>query len=501
MMLILAVGSAVAIAAKRVGVAYNVALVLVGLARVLVGVLPVQPLDPELILIGVLPVLVFEGALTANLDHLRDASKPVLTLAIPGVALALFATAAVATWALALPFTVALLLGAILAITDTVSVLLAFRSVRVPHRLAAIMEGESLFNDGTALVLVATAAEIASGAEAAPLAIAKSLLVAIGGGALFGGIFGALGAAVLRAAPDHLTAVLASIVVAFGASLFAEQVHASPVISVVIVGLVLGQAARRSLPSSRILALNGFWETMGFGLNVLVFLLVGMQIEASALLAEGPAILIALAATHIGRAVAVYGTFATLRGFARERVPMTWQHVMVVGNIKGALSMAAVLALPDSVPYKSRLIAIVFGVTFITLVTQALPLPHLLRWLQVSMRTLHGELETARAKLVAARTGQSELDALLVAGLVSRRAHAERKAELQREALAADRVLRAAEMEGDDLHIESAVLHAQRGALMEAARRGTIDPVTVQAQVSELDERILRVRDRMETME
>ena len=117
MMLILAVGSAVAIAAKRVGMAYNVALVLVGLALVLVGVLPAQPLDPELILIGVLPVLVFEGALSANLDHLRDASKPVLTLAIPGVALALFATAAVATWALALPFTIALLLGAILAIT------------------------------------------------------------------------------------------------------------------------------------------------------------------------------------------------------------------------------------------------------------------------------------------------------------------------------------------------------------------------------------------------
>jgi CPA1 family monovalent cation:H+ antiporter len=134
-------------------------------------------------------------------------------------------------------------------------------------------------------------------------------------------------------------------------------------------------------------------------------------------------------------------------------------------------------------------------------VTQALPLPSILRWLQVSVRGFHGDLENARAKLVAARTGQSELDALLAAGLVSRRAHAERKAQLQREAIAADRVLRTAEMEGDDLHIESAVLHAQRGALMEAARRGTIDPTTVQAQVEDLDERILRVRDRMEMVE
>jgi CPA1 family monovalent cation:H+ antiporter len=441
-MLILAVGSAVAIAAKRIGVAYNVALVLVGLALVFLRVLPAQPLDPEMILIGVLPVLIFEGALFANLDHLRDAIKPVLTLAIPGVALALFGTAVVANWGLELPFSVALLLGAILAITDTVSVLLAFRAVRV-----------------------------------------------------------ALGATVLRATPDHLTAVLVSIVVVFGASLFAESLHTSSVIAVVVVGLALGRSARRSLPSSRVLALNGFWETVGFGLNVLVFLLVGMQLQASSLIAEAPTIVLALCATHVGRALAVYGSFAALRGFASERVPMAWQHVMVLGNIKGALSMAAVLALPDSVPFKSRLIAIVFGVTLVTLITQALPFPRMLRWVGVIVRSTRGELEGARANLVAARSGQAELDALLAAGLVSRRAHAERKAQLQREAIAADRVLRAADIEGDDLHVESAVLQAQRGALIEAAHRGTIDVDAAQAHVAEIDERILRVRDRVEAIE
>ncbi len=496
-MLILAVGSAVAIAAKRVGMPYNVALVLVGLALVLLRVLPAAPLDPELILIGVLPVLVFEGALFANLDRLREASKAVLTLAIPGVAIALLGTAAVATWALDLPFAVALLLGALLAITDTVSVLLAFRAVRVPSRLAAIMEGESLFNDGTALVLVTTAAAIAAGAEAHPIAIAKSLSVAIVGGVLFGGVFGALGAVALRATPDHLTAVLASIVVVFGASLVSEMVHASPVIAVVIVGLVLGRAARRSLSSSGVLALQGFWETIGFALNVLVFLLVGMQIDAGSLMTEAPAILMALAALHIGRALAVYGSFAGLRIFTRERVPRAWQHVMVAGNIKGALSMAAVLALPASVPFRTRLIAIVFGVTFITLITQALPFAPVLRWLGV-VREGRGELERARARLVAARSGQAELDGLLASGLVSQRAHAERKAALQRVAIEADRVLRTAEIEGDDLHVEAAVLHAQRGALAEAARRGTLDGDIAHKHMADLEEQILRARDRAE---
>src|SRR5690349_19140682 len=94
MMLILAVGSAVAIGAKRIGIPYNVALVLVGLILVLLHVLPPAPLDPELVLVGVLPVLVFEGALVANLDHLRHARNAILTLAIPGVAIALLGTAA-----------------------------------------------------------------------------------------------------------------------------------------------------------------------------------------------------------------------------------------------------------------------------------------------------------------------------------------------------------------------------------------------------------------------
>ena len=179
-MLILAIGSAVAIGAKRIGVAYNVALVLVGLVVALLGVLPRAPLDPELVLVGMLPVLVFQGALSANADHLRESKSAILALAIPGVALSLFGTAAVATWALELPFTTALVLGALLAITDTVSVLLAFRAVRVPMRLAAIMEGESLFNDGTALVLVATTAAVAVGGDAEPLAISRSLLFALG---------------------------------------------------------------------------------------------------------------------------------------------------------------------------------------------------------------------------------------------------------------------------------------------------------------------------------
>jgi hypothetical protein len=111
------------------------------------------------------------------------------------------------------------------------------------------------------------------------------------------------------------------------------------------------------------------------------------------------------------------------------------------------------------------------------------------------------EFEDARARLVTARSGQAELDALLAAGQISRRAHAERMAQLQREAIAADGVLRRAEMEGDDLHIEAAVLHAQRGALMAAAHRGIISSDAADTHLSELDEKILSARHRAEAHE
>jgi CPA1 family monovalent cation:H+ antiporter len=491
-LLVLAIGSAVAIAAKRVGMPYNVALVLVGLILVFLDVIPGTQMNPEVILVVFLPLLVFEGALFADATGMRSAARPILALAVPGVMLSLVGTAGVATWVLDLPFAVALLLGALLAITDTVSVLLAFRSVRVPHRLQAIMEGESLFNDGTALVLVSLATSVvASGHFSAPVTL-RQLLVAIFGGLALGAGFGALGSAVLRRTPDHLTAILASLVLVFATSLAAEALHASPVIAVVAAGVFVGQAARRLLEPSRVLALHGFWETTGFTLNVLIFLQVGMQISAPMLLEQAPSIALALLALHAGRAVAVYGCFGVLRALKREDVPMRWQHVMLAGNIKGALSMAAVLALPQGLAHRDRLITIVFGVTFVTLVTQALPFRAILRKLGVATASASPEFDEAKAILVEARRGQAELDDLLASGLISRKDHAERRAAFQRQIIQAESKLRgpAGEVVRDAL-ADVAILTAQKAALLDAARRGLIADETANARVNVIDRELV----------
>jgi monovalent cation:H+ antiporter, CPA1 family len=492
-MLVLAVGAGVAIGAKRVGVPYNVALVLMGLLLVFADVLPHAPMDPELVLVAFLPLLVFEAALFADADSLKEARRPILALALPGVAISLVATACVATFALGMPFSVALLLGALLAITDTVSVLLAFRSTRVPHRLAAVMEGESLFNDGTALVLVSLTSIVVTTGRFDGVAMTRALVISIVGGLAVGAAFGTLGAATLRRTPDHLTGILASAVLVFGTALIAERIHASPVIAVVVVGLMIGRAARRALEPSRVLALQGFWEVTGFGINVLLFLLVGMQIDARMLVFEAGPILIAVVALHAGRAVAVYGCFGVLHAVGRDVVPLRWQHVMVFGNIKGALSMAAVLALPTALPHRDRLVTIVFGVTFVTLLTQALPFARVLRFLKVAYGS-NDIFDEARARLIAGRRGQAELDGLLATGLVSRNEHAERRAAFQRAIIDAEASLRTPEADAaDDEMIDGAVLTGQKVALVDAVRRGLISSPTAQKAIAQIDRRLVKL--------
>jgi CPA1 family monovalent cation:H+ antiporter len=495
LLLVVAVGSAVANAAKRAGVPYNVALVLVGLLLVLTNVLPQTILDPAVVLLVFLPMLVFQGALSADDVTMQAASRHILALAFPGVAVTLLATGAVAAWGIGLPISIALLLGAILAITDTVSVLLAFRSVRVPHRLAAIMEGESLFNDGTALVLVGVTATVAIGGFTGPAAIARTLVIAIAAGGLLGAAAGVIGTIVLRRAPDDLSAVLTSLVAVFATSLLAEEVGGSAVIAVVVAGVLIGREMRARLEPSRVLALLGFWEIAAFGLNVALFLLVGMQLRSELLLQEAWPIALAVVALHVGRAVAVYGSFSLLR-LAGHGVPWRWQHVMVVGNIKGALSMAAVLALPAGMPFRERLIAIVFGVTLVTLVTQALPIRPFLTWLGVAAKGDDGGADDRRAVLIGAKRAQAELDTLVASGLISRHEHAARWAEFQRDVIEAERALRHIGESPQASVALPAVLNARKAAILDAARRGLITDRTAGAHIASLDEQILQVASR-----
>jgi CPA1 family monovalent cation:H+ antiporter len=154
--------------------------------------------------------------------------------------------------------------------------------------------------------------------------------------------------------------------------------------------------------------------------------------------------------------------------------------------------MAAVLALPQGIPFRERLVAIVFGVTLVTLVMQALPFRRFLTWLGVAARSDDGLADQSRAVLIGARRAQIELDNLLASGLISRHDHAERRAGFQRDIIEAERTLRGAGHVQEDVALP-AVLSARKAAIVDAARRGLISEGTAERHVAELDAQILRV--------
>ncbi len=242
------------------------------------------------------------------------------------------------------------------------------------------------------------------------------------------------------------------------------------------------------------LAIQGFWEAIGFAVNVVLFLLVGMQIDAWMLITEARSILLAVVALHAGRAIAVYGCFFVLRVVGRDAIPPRWQHVMVFGNIKGALSMAAVLALPSELPFRARLVTIVFGVTFVTLLLQALPFRRVLSTLGVAMGAANDAFDRARGRLIVARRAQAELDDLLATGLLSRREHAERRAFYQRIVIQAEGALRSPLADAaDDELIDGAILSAQKAAVVDALRRALIGGETADRELADVDRQLLRL--------
>ncbi len=490
-----------AIGAKRAHLPYNVALVVGGMLITLSHVLPEAPhLEPEVVFLVCLPALLFEGGFTAHLDSIRANLVPIALLATVGVLVAIGATGGALHVALDLPWGPAILLGCILAVTDTVSILFAFRRAAVPGRLSAIVLGESLFNDGTALVAYAAISSVvvAGSTVAVPLLTAKVILATVGGLAV-GLALGTVGSFVIRRTEDPLAEIMATTALAFAAFVGAEELHVSGAIAGVTAGLTVGATARRTLSPSSQIAIQSFWEYMAFGVNTFLFLLVGLSSNPATLIASAPQTAIAVACVFAGRAAAIYLPLFLLGHVRRSQaVPPRWQHVFVLGNIKGALSIALALGLPKNTPYRPLLVEVAFGVTFISLVAQGLLLGRVLDWLKLTRRDpLASAVSEQQAKLVTARAARAELDSLLASGMVPRMAYERLRSEYQVTIAEAEREIRRIQernlAQGARLLIavRRRLLDAERAALSAAERTGLIDPEVAERHLLRLDERTL----------
>ena len=489
-----------AIGAKRAQVPYNVALVVGGMLITLSHVLPEAPhLEPEVVFLVCLPALLFEGGFTAHLDSIRTNLLPIGLLATVGVIVAIGATGGFLHLALALPWGPAVLLGCILSVTDTVSILFAFRRAPVPGRLAAIVLGESLFNDGTALVAYAAISGVVAGGAVAVPVLAARVVLATAGGLAVGLALGMVGSFVIRRTEDPLAEIMATTALAFAAFVGAEELHVSGAIAGVTAGLTVGATARRTLSPSSQVAIHSFWEYMAFGVNTFLFLLVGLSSNPATLLASAPQTAIAVACVFAGRAVAIYLPFLVLNWVRpSQAIPPRWQHVFVIGNIKGALSIALALGLPRDTPFRPLLVDVAFGVTFISLVAQGLLLGRALDWLGLTHRdALALAVSEQQARLITARAARAELDTLLANGMVPRMAYEHLRSEYQVTIADAEREIRRIQernlAQGARLllAIRRRLIDAERAALTTAGRTGLISLEVAERHLLRLDERTL----------
>jgi len=383
----------IAILAKRLRIPYTVSLVLGGLLLGLIRLpilSPLQPgnrpdwLTPDVILILFLPALVFEGSVKLDVRELLRNSAPLLLLANPGVLLAALVTGYLVHWLIGLPVFVALLFGSIISATDPISVLAIFKDLSVNKRLSLIMEGESLLNDGTAVVLFgiffgAVAAEKLS----VPNGVVQYFL-AVAGGALLGAAFGFLASHITGALDDPQIEITLTTILAYGSYLLAFHLHLSGVIATASAGLMLGNFGAKAGMSVRTrTAMQSFWEYISFVINSLVFLLIGLEIHVRELLQNWIPVLLAIAAVLLGRVLSVYLLVPLSNRFS-EKIPIRWQHVAVWGGLRGALALALALSLPSTSPYREQILNLTFGVVIFSILVQGLTIKPLLNLLKLA---------------------------------------------------------------------------------------------------------------------
>jgi CPA1 family monovalent cation:H+ antiporter len=396
-LLLLLAATALAIAARRVGIPYPILLVLGGLALGFVPGLPPVELEPDLVFLLFLPPILFGAGYFTSIRDFKANLRPIGLLSIGLVLATTIVVAAVAQALIpGLGWPAAFALGAIVAPPDAVAATSIFQRLGVPRRVVTILEGESLVNDATALVAYRFAVAAAVGRTFTVAEAGASFLVVAIGGLLLGLAVGVVVARILRRVDDPVFAVVITFLAPAAAYIPAEQLGLSGVLATVVAGIYTGRHASRTLNSSARIAGTAAWQVLLFLINGGVFILIGVQLpgvlegiggrSAGELLALAAAI--SLTAILVRIAWVFPGTYIPrwLSAGIREREarpPVRNVFLVSWAGMRGVVSLAAALALPIGFPERNLLIFLTFAVILATLVGQGLTLPLVIRGLRI----------------------------------------------------------------------------------------------------------------------
>ena len=488
---LLLIASVVAITARQLRLPYTVGLVLIGLALTFLTATDVN-ISPQIILAMLVPPLVFEAAFHIRLQDLRRDFWLIITLAVPGVILTTLLVGGVVAWGTGLAVPAALVFGAMVSATDPVSVVALFRRLGVPRRMQLLLEGESLFNDGTAIVMFSIMLGIAEAGTFDLVMSLRDFIRIAGGGVLIGIALGMLISQFINRIDDPLVETTLTTVLAFGSYLIAEYLGVSGVLAVVAAGIVNGNAGPTGMSATTRVVVFNFWEYAAFLANSLVFLLIGLTTDVTIMIANWRAIVWAVFAAVVARAVSIYG-FSL---FSRE-IPPKWKHVLFWGGLRGAIALALALSLPESGPLiaeRGRLQAMAFGLVLFSLLVQGASADWFVKRLKLVQRSnVQEEYERRHARFVAGRAAHDYIRRMSQQGIISEHTwqrlapllekRTSALADAVKEVVISDPVVEAEEL--DTARRES--LRAQRAALTGLLRDGVISEEVYSQLVGEVD--------------
>ena len=502
---LLLVVALVAIIVLRLRIPYIVTLVVAGLFLTLRSPFRVE-LTPELILTLFVPPLVFEAAFHLNFNELRRNIYSILTLAVPGVILTTLIVGGILALTGAISLPLAFLFGALISATDPLAVVATFRELGTPARLTVLVEGESLLNDGTGIVMFNLMLAVVLTGHFDLLSSAIDFVRVAVGGVLIGLVLGWVASALIERIDDYLIEMTLTTVLAFGSYLLAEQLQLSGVLAVVAAGLVNGNLGSRGMsPTSRIM-LSNTWEYIAFLANSVVFLLIGLQGNLPDLGQAWRDILAAILAVLAARVVVVYGlswlinlVSAHRMPAGQKQIPLTWQHVLSWSGLRGAISLALVLSLPAVLGSQRDILRLMaFGVVLFTLLVQSTTMRPLIRRLHiVTQSQAQVEYEMNHARLTSLRMADNRMDRLYSDGLLSQHAwerlkqfatqQAETLLGTVRGLLQADPELEAEELEKGWREL----FRSQRSALVDLRRDGVINEEVYEKLTEEIDAQLI----------